>query len=237
MRWDIINHLIKKNNYKSYLEIGYYKGWSFDRVECERKIAVDPNPSKIPEQEQMSYGKEIFLKQTGLGEYDSSGIPVTYDLILKMTSDDFFSDAQEEEEKYDIIFIDGLHEASQVTKDIENSLKHLSEGGTIVLHDCNPIKYEHTTTGIDGCWTGDTYKAVLKFRDLYEGDYEFSCINVDWGVGIIQKRDFPVDFMFSHSQGVLWGKTWNNDWQMFDENRKGLLSLISEEEFLNKLKN
>ncbi len=33
-RWDIINHFIKKNDYKNYLEIGYYKGWSFDAVEC-----------------------------------------------------------------------------------------------------------------------------------------------------------------------------------------------------------
>lgn len=45
-RWDVINHFIKKHNYHSYLEIGYFKGWSFDNVQAPFKIAVDPNPSK-----------------------------------------------------------------------------------------------------------------------------------------------------------------------------------------------
>jgi len=46
MRWDVINALIKRYNFKSYLEIGYESGDSFDPVECEIKEAVDPNPSK-----------------------------------------------------------------------------------------------------------------------------------------------------------------------------------------------
>lgn len=43
----IINEIIKKNNYQSYLEIGYQLGVNFDRVECEYKHAVDPNPMKF----------------------------------------------------------------------------------------------------------------------------------------------------------------------------------------------
>ncbi len=56
-RWDIINHFIEKNNYKKYLEIGYYKGWSFDKVICDEKTAVDPTPSKTSCQVSMEYGK------------------------------------------------------------------------------------------------------------------------------------------------------------------------------------
>ena len=43
----------------------------------------------------------------------------------KMTSDDFFRDNKE---KFDLIFIDGLHETNQVDRDIENSLKFINKG-------------------------------------------------------------------------------------------------------------
>ena len=45
MRWDIINHLIDKNNYKSYLEIGVQDYSSnCEKIKAEYKIAVDPAP-------------------------------------------------------------------------------------------------------------------------------------------------------------------------------------------------
>jgi hypothetical protein len=45
MRWDIINHLINKNNYKSYLEIGVQDYSSnCEKIKAEYKIAVDPTP-------------------------------------------------------------------------------------------------------------------------------------------------------------------------------------------------
>jgi len=45
MRWDIINHLIDKNNYKSYLEIGVQDYTSnCEKITAEYKIAIDPAP-------------------------------------------------------------------------------------------------------------------------------------------------------------------------------------------------
>jgi len=41
-RISIINHLIDKNNYKTYLEIGVAKGASFSKVKSNHKIGVDP---------------------------------------------------------------------------------------------------------------------------------------------------------------------------------------------------
>jgi len=41
-RFDIINSLIKKHNYISYLEIGTQHGNCFEKVEIENKICVDP---------------------------------------------------------------------------------------------------------------------------------------------------------------------------------------------------
>lgn len=42
-RVDVINLLIEKNNYKSYLEIGVQNGYSFNNVKCEMKIGIDPD--------------------------------------------------------------------------------------------------------------------------------------------------------------------------------------------------
>jgi len=209
-RWDIINLFIEKNNYKSYLEIGYYKGWSFDQIFCEKKLAVDPNPCKNSWQETYPYGVS----------FEDSG------LIYKQTSDDFFNLWRGS--KWDIVFIDGLHEAKQVEKDIMNSLNHLSPGGTIVLHDCNPPEYLHTTTGINGCWTGDAYKAWVKFR--YEHpEYITYTVDTDWGVGVIET---PYEIYSNDGVGKL---TKILDWQEFDKERKELLNLIPVEEFKTKM--
>ena len=41
-RWDLINYLIKKNNYKNYLEIGCDQNQLFSKVKIDHKIGVDP---------------------------------------------------------------------------------------------------------------------------------------------------------------------------------------------------
>ena len=41
-RWDLIEYLIKKNNYKKYLEIGCDQNQLFSKVNIENKIGVDP---------------------------------------------------------------------------------------------------------------------------------------------------------------------------------------------------
>lgn len=206
-RWDIINHLIKKNNYTSYLEIGYYKGWSFDRIDLYNKFAVDPNPCKTPRQEMWSYGANI----------DNE--------VIKMTSDEYFAFISSEQ-KYDIIFIDGLHESQQVDRDIQNALKHLNPGGTIVLHDLNPPTELHTTTGDkDGNWNGDCYKSIINLQanigvDLYT-------VNTDWGVGVVKPN--PDNKWIPYQV-----KYYDGTWKYFDEHRRDILNLISPEEFLER---
>lgn len=219
-RWDIINHLIKKYNYKSYLEIGYYKGWSFDQVKCGSIHAVDPNPCKNQEQLTTPYKVPIL---------DNLGV------IHKMTSDEYFEliNKKEVEEKskitWDIIFIDGLHEAQQVLRDYQNAKKHLSKGGSIIFHDCNPPKYEHTTTGIDGCWTGDVYKTILQIAANPHNN--FYTVDTDWGVGVY--KDISVGMAVNYIPSMI---RYTENWDLFDQDREDLLRLITPEEFLEREK-
>lgn len=227
MRWDIINHLIKENDYESYLEIGYYKGWSFDHVKLSHnKIAVDPNPSKTPYQESLEYGKidhEWCQDELGVPE-------LNYDYkVIKLNSDDFFS-KQIEYTKWELVFIDGLHEATQVERDIYNSLKHLSENGSIVLHDILPPTFEHVTTGTAaGEWNGDCYKALLAFiRDDIFGNYTVRVVNTDWGCGIIQKKSCDT----TNRLGLHDYNRAIEDFNYFQENKDKLFEIITPEEFL-----
>jgi hypothetical protein len=84
----------------------------------------------------------------------------------KMTSDDFFKNHINK--KYDIIFIDGLHTAYQVSKDIYNSINNLTDGGWIILDDVYPhCEYEQERLNLrkSGPQTGDVWKAVYNILD------------------------------------------------------------------------
>lgn len=62
-RWEVINSLIKKFNYKTYLEIGVRFQENFSRIEIEDKVSVDPmhNPTyKMTSDEFFKINKKTF---------------------------------------------------------------------------------------------------------------------------------------------------------------------------------
>lgn len=222
-RWDIINFFMEKRDqpqWTRYLEIGYYKGWSFDQTKlCSIKEAVDPNPSKTPEQEAAPYGSEIIL----------AGGDSTAWSLYKMTSDEFFAKRKEGLGKYDIIFIDGLHEHHQVLRDLKHAFYWLADDGVIIMHDCNPTEQLHTTTGDEhGNWTGTAYKAMLDLRNSPEA--EAYVIDTDWGVGVVRpKRGLKQkDITDTEHFNAMF------DWNYFSENRKKLLGLVDVSTFIAK---
>ena len=192
-RHDIINHLIEKYNLINYLEIGVFKGENIREVKALHKDGVDP-------------GAEGYV------------VP---EVNYPMTSDAFFKLIKGHDEiKYDLIFIDGLHHADQVEKDIRNSLQHIVEGGFIVLHDCNPVSYEAQLVPRQTiAWNGDTWKSFVDFKAHYPG-MECCVVDTDFGVGVIR-----VGGKARTLQANIWS------WDYFDSNRKQLLNLISYDEF------
>ena len=102
----------------------------------------------------------------------------------KMTSDHFFSINKE---NFDIVFIDGLHEYSQVMKDINNSLRFLNKDGIILLHDCLPRTiWNQITPRLNSDWNGDVWKSIVHCRTQENLDtYTFIA---DRGIGLIFPR-------------------------------------------------
>ena len=148
-RWDLIEYLIKKNNYSDYLEIGCDQDQLFSKVKIKNKTGVDP----------------------------SSGGNV------RKTSDDFFKDNKD---KFDIVFIDGLHIYDQVKRDILNSVDCLKENGIILVHDCMPDNMsKQAVPRYRMVWNGDVWKAIVDLRQ--KEDLEIFTCAIDQGIGIIKK--------------------------------------------------
>ena len=191
-RTDFINCLIESRKYKSYLEIGVRRTCdNFDHIQCLSKVAVDPNFLQIQNKSQHNY--------------------------FEMTSDDFF---KQNNKKYDIIFIDGLHLEYQVTRDIDNSLECLNEGGCIVMHDCNPPTEQHQIEEYDGksSWNGTVWKSFVKKRsrkDLY-----MFTVDADCGLGFIE---------FGEQENLIDISEENITWKNLEQNREHWLNLVSPE--------
>lgn len=119
--------------------------------------------------------------------------PASKNATFQIPSDEFFKmlDTFSPDTTYDIIFIDGLHVDEQVTRDINNSVRHLTPGGTIVVHDCNPPTEWHQRSYEEaqknGCrqWNGTVWKSIIKARAT-RPDLEIRVVNTDWGCGIIK---------------------------------------------------
>ena len=136
--------------------------------------------------------------------------------IFSMTSDEFF---MQNEEIFDLIFIDGNHTEDYVSRDILNSLDCISKNGIICVHDLNPWnQYVQSSRSM----LGDGWKAWVKLRSTRK-DLSMIVVNDDYGVGVIQ----------SGSQEVIkidQELTYEN----LDKNRNQWLNLITVKDFKNK---
>ena len=188
-RINLVQYLIDKFNYKTYLEIGTEKGESFFPIRCRQKIAVDPE-FKIELQNKLKwYFKNLFNLNNK---------------YFEMTSDRFF----EEEKKFlrkkgrpEIILIDGLHTFKATLQDALNSLHFLQKDGIIILHDCFPphkaasisarsmedaAKLGENLNDWTGEWCGDSWKAIVYLRMKYPKSLKVKVFDSDYGLGVVR---------------------------------------------------
>ena len=205
-RTEIINFLLSLNKEGTcYLEIGVRNPeHNFNHIKASTKYSVDPGIDFVEN-------------------------PVDF----KMTSDEFFqklsvNEVLSKEVKFDVIFIDGLHLAEQVDRDIENAINYIKDDGFIVLHDCNPPtewhareSYRYFNSPAGEIWNGTTWKAFLKWR--FSASINSCCIDSDWGVGILSKN-YQIGKSIESTNPFF-------EFSVLEENRKAYLNLIDFEAF------
>lgn len=141
---------------------------------------------------------------------------------LRMTSDEYFA---QYDEKFDVIFIDGLHYYEQVKKDFENSIKVLNNNGMIIFHDMLPLDPKWAVVPVPenletyGCWTGDVWR--MAFDLIAMNDIKFRLVMIDNGCGVVTK---------GKQESIKLDR--KDEWNWYAENIKHL-PLISYQDFTN----
>lgn len=158
----LLNALISKYDLKSYLEIGVNNpDANFNHIRCNDKWGIDPSP------------------------HESA---LTMNAIHLLTSDEYFDACND---KYDLIFLDGLHHADQVKRDFENSLRCLSDNGFILIHDVLPENEAGTAVPrATKQWWGDVYKWAMNIC-LYNG-IGYKTFNIDNGCMLVWKDNTAI---------------------------------------------
>jgi hypothetical protein len=209
-RTEVINTLLSVQRSETcYLEIGVRDPeHNFNHIKADKKYSVDPG-------------------------YEFKQNPVDF----KLTSDEFFKQLSTDQVlsssiRFDVIFIDGLHLAEQVDRDIQNALLYIKEDGFIVLHDCDPPSewharetYAYAGTPARAYWNGTTWKAFLKWR--CEPSVKSCCIDTDWGVGILS-RTRPIGDSLKGTNPFF-------EFAVFDSDRANQLNLIDLETLKRRL--
>jgi len=196
-----INQIIKYTTGKKYLEIGVNYGFTFEGVNAELKVAVDPE-------------KKFISFKSGK--------------FFKGKSDDFFNINYD---NYDMIFIDGLHEYEQVLRDIVNSLNITNEKGKVLIDDVFPKNFntaikewgllstEEKLAVSKGTisWQGDVYKAIFLLINEYKEYLTFSTIKDDdhiqtvvWRKNHKIKIKYPSDKTIKFYNNPNWTKSLEN---------------------------
>jgi len=164
-RIEIINSLIKKNNYKTYLEIGVRNPDDcFNRIVCNKKHSVDPGVEG-------DFGFDFNMTSNDFFKINNNN----YDIIF---IDGLHIDEQVEED-----IINSLKCLSP-----NGSIVIHDCNPPTVYHAREDYMDRFTPAG--GFWNGTVWKAVVKIREDLK-DIHTSVVDTDWGVGIIQKSSNP----------------------------------------------
>lgn len=165
-KYDIINYLIKKHNYKTYLEIGVMKGDNIRAVQCETKDGIDPMPMCSEVTHSMT-SDQFFMNHP----YKK------YDII--------FIDGNHNSE---FVCRDFNNAALAL-----NYNGHILLHDCYPWEEYLTVKQEEYTSGL---WCGDGYKVIYSIVQNYADHFESWVVDTDCGVGVIRKRHDEVPIVF-----------------------------------------
>ena len=157
-RPNIVQSLLSLSEAPAYLEVGVNHGITFNAISARRKVAVDPR----------------FNFQMA----DAKAMPNNKKAVYhEVTSDAYFADLKGPKDRFDVIFLDGLHTFDQTLRDLINALECLKPGGAIVIDDVMPSSYAASLPTMkmlfefrEACgieehsWMGDVYKLIFFIR-------------------------------------------------------------------------
>lgn len=155
------NHSVRRINALSnrfpflprYLEVGLQEGKTFEQIRAATRVGVEPYP-----------------------RFSRRRLPRNSEVYVG-TSDLFFDSCQS---KFDLVFLDGLHEANQTYRDLIHALRFLEPGGVIMVDDVVPLDEPSSLPSLRDSdlrkrelginhpfWYGDVYKVLGVIIELH----------------------------------------------------------------------
>lgn len=181
--------VFKKVKYKAlqqqYQHNAYDKAfdWDWDAVPYNRIALVNLLTAQIPQCDYLEIGCFNNALFYAVCAANKTGVDPVRGGNVRKTSDEFFANNTR---KFDVIFIDGLHEYPQVRRDVVNAIKFLKPGGWIAMHDMLPRNWlEHHVPMIKtGPWSGDGWKVGFELANT--PGIDFKILRIDHGVGVFK---------------------------------------------------
>jgi hypothetical protein len=159
-RRKVVQRLLSLYDSPRYLEVGVSEGATFNHVQAGRKVAVDPNFTFDVEAARSSQPQSVFHE---------------------VTSDAYFGTIIGEDDRFDVIFLDGLHTFEQTLRDFANAIERLSPNGVILIDDVIPESHFAAIGDVEvfrnmrrlglattASWMGDVYRLVFFVQTFFQ---------------------------------------------------------------------
>ncbi len=183
---------------KYFTPISIKKNW--DKIHLNKIALINAAVLKIIQKKSRCNYLEIgcddnnTFNSISLSEKNKYGVDPRSGGNIKKTSDIFFNTNKV---KFDVIFIDGLHEYEQCQKDLINSIKFLNYGGYIFLHDLIPLNWRmELVPRIQKKWNGDVWKVAYELHK--SKNIKFKIADIDNGVGYFKKTN-KIKYLYLNS--------------------------------------
>lgn len=176
-RSDVIQPFLNLFDRPNYLEIGVARGITFNALSADKKTGVDPK---------FQFKTDNFASENVI--------------FHEITSDEFFGKVVDQRERYDVIYLDGLHTAEQTLRDLLNAQLFLKPDGVIIIDDVWPNSYAASIRTLEDhqafrsslnieslAWMGDVFK-LLYFVDTFMQQFTMRVINDNFGQAIMWRE-------------------------------------------------
>lgn len=177
-RNDVVQGVLDLFPAPHYLEIGVFEGVTFHGVKAARKVAVDP---------------AFQFDHVAAAARDNDCV------YHQVPSDEYFGSLANGE-RFDVIYIDGLHTFEQTLRDLINALALIRTKGVIIIDDIFPtslaaalpdfreFKVARKLTGTKAKhWMGDVYKLAFFIESFFQS-WSFGCITDNHGQLIMWQK-------------------------------------------------
>ena len=178
-RHEVVQGLLALFEAPRYLEIGVSRGGTFHAVRAAEKVAVDPR------------------FRFDVAEAERANPAARYHQV---TSDRYFGEIVDPDERFDLVYLDGLHTAEQTLRDLLNALSYLKPDGIVVIDDVKPVtalaaipdratfaRVREYLGSPAKAWMGDVYKVVW-FIETFLQQLSWRTVEENHGQAVVWRR-------------------------------------------------